>query len=216
MSSLVCCSIILIQREASPGAMPAPEFIIILSATPGFAYAVKPLVGTPSLFAFSKLLIFPEFLPSEISKPSSLIRREFQFSSESLDSPSSRQFHRASRHSCSNVTAEPGADRPPRARRTLHPLVGRLFVLPFCCIRGPRISSDWKPTVPDHSPSMYLKVPYSSCPLGKAISPSRQNAKPHVHDNLPFSDDEIVWVKVEERLGDTGRQRCKNKDVVLV
>ena len=78
---------------------------MFLSAAPGTAYAVKPVVGTPSLFVFSKLFMFPEFLPSEISQPSSLIRREFQFSSESLDSPSSRQFieHLAI---CSNVKGQ--------------------------------------------------------------------------------------------------------------
>ena len=58
---------------------------------------LDPLVGTPSLSVFSRLLIFPELLPSQISAPSSLIRREFQFSSESLDSPRSRQFIQASR-----------------------------------------------------------------------------------------------------------------------
>ena len=45
------------------------------------------------VFLFSpRCLISPEFLPSEISKPTSLIRREFQFFSVSLNSSSSRQF----------------------------------------------------------------------------------------------------------------------------
>ena len=36
------------QRYASPGAMPAPEFIMFLFAAPGFAYAVKAVVGHSS------------------------------------------------------------------------------------------------------------------------------------------------------------------------
>ena len=35
----------LFERHGSPGAMPAPEFIIVLSAASGFAYAVKAVVG---------------------------------------------------------------------------------------------------------------------------------------------------------------------------
>jgi hypothetical protein len=34
------------QRHGSPGAKPAPEFIMVHRAAPGFAYAVKPLVGS--------------------------------------------------------------------------------------------------------------------------------------------------------------------------
>ena len=47
---------LLSQRHGSPGAMPAPEFIMVLSAAPGTAYAVKPVVGRLPFFSSLQLL----------------------------------------------------------------------------------------------------------------------------------------------------------------
>ena len=123
----------LTRREVPPWSL--SQF---LPAAPGFAYAVKPMVGTPSFFVL-QASHFPELLPSKKSKPSSLIRREFQFSSVSFDSSSSRQF---SKHSpfvptlrlsgARNLPAVFAGRRfknpPKRVARTLKPLVGALHL----------------------------------------------------------------------------------------
>ena len=59
--------IIIRPTSGSPGAKTAPEFLMVYRAAPGFAYAVKPVVGTPSLFVFSKLFTFLEFPLSNFS-----------------------------------------------------------------------------------------------------------------------------------------------------
>jgi len=63
----------------SPGAVPAPEFIIIHSAAPGTAYAVKPLVGVPVVFPLFRIIeLFQSFGEgNRIGLPSSLFLPRF-------------------------------------------------------------------------------------------------------------------------------------------
>ena len=60
---------------------------MVLSAAPGTAYAVKPLVGAPSFFVVFKLFEFSKFSPPNKLNPRAQIRREdSQSSSADLNS----------------------------------------------------------------------------------------------------------------------------------
>ena len=72
---LFLCSSLYSERSASLARSPAPEFITIQSAAPGFAYS-EGAGWNAELFSFSESFRFCGFPPPKILSPRDSVRRE--------------------------------------------------------------------------------------------------------------------------------------------